>query len=853
MLGVFTAGLALTIGFVLSLTATLSGLLAGLASAILSWVTSGNFIILSYTNARATVGQPEFNAFVDLGWQLTRGLTNIIFVLALVAIGIATALRLGGTAYNFKKALPLLAIIALLINFTPVILGVMIDASNIIMNFFLQGAGGFDFFTSAIKLLNDKIMEAFGKFYDPSAQAQAVLTMLVITIVSLLNAFIMFIFSALFVVRYIAIWLLVILSPLAFACYILPATRKVWSQWWNQFVQWTIIGITGAFFLYLSSKMIELAGQGTNGGGKFFDFNTTKPLLGDWGNFAAQIMPWFVILFVMLIGLMMSFQTGAMGASAVRQGLSKSGGWLMKRRLAERAKGALAEAGAKTLGAAAAGAQRLDQRASKRGLGFLTKSLRYATSTPRDLFAKGLQSYAATKRKASIPQNFLDLISDEQFNVSRSNTLDSDQLQNFAKMGPNLGKIDKEKQDYIGAVARKYAGNTIFGKYADDIFDILPEQKDDESAIAEAGRGKKGQEKVREEQKARDEIKAEADKIEGEESSNKMVKAMQEALAEADIGKKNWAQKTDQEKETIIAGFKQPALRKLAAQSLHIGDLKSGDVKNLSKDTVTSAVFMRKLRDLTPGHLQAIQENFKTDVFAKVMDNLNAMFEGRTDKSPEEILDEYAKDPKHARMLTWFATNPAGRAFNWNGLKHMTDINGNPTNELNVYKKKLDVENLLDKNPELREYNGLLKENQRRIKLKQEATVQTNIDALNKQIEADEINLKQDWAKIEKDDHLKESWGKIEKMKGTSRKPPKQQGGQQPKIEIVRGAKQVSEERLKMARETRGRTQPPEQEVKIPLMITRQMEENLRKQGFNQEQINKMKPEEAARHLGLIK
>ena len=113
----FAGAIAGIVGFVLNIVGSILGVILGLVGELFKWVISPGFISLSYTN-------PAGNEFIRVGWTLTRDLTNIIFVLALIAIGLGTALRIRD--YQAKKALPILIIIALLINFTPVICGLIV-------------------------------------------------------------------------------------------------------------------------------------------------------------------------------------------------------------------------------------------------------------------------------------------------------------------------------------------------------------------------------------------------------------------------------------------------------------------------------------------------------------------------------------------------------------------------------------------------------------------------------------------------------------------------------------------------------------------------------------------------------
>ena len=230
----------------------LSALFAGIMVLILGWIISPAFISLKFTN----------NAFVNAGLSITRGFSNLGFIVFLVAIGLATALRI--EEYKAKKTLPILIIIALLINFSPVFCGIIIDASNIVMNFFLEKITGIEGFINIINQTGSSLMNLlFGSQFKIGAVIAAAVVVLVLIVFNFFAGFIFILFSALFIMRYIMLWILVILSPIAFVSYILPATRRggsllSWRKWWEQLVAWSIIGIIAGFFLYLGFFMIAL-------------------------------------------------------------------------------------------------------------------------------------------------------------------------------------------------------------------------------------------------------------------------------------------------------------------------------------------------------------------------------------------------------------------------------------------------------------------------------------------------------------------------------------------------------------------------------------------------------------------
>ncbi len=270
----------------------------GFSQILLTWVTSEGFINIKFTS----------NAFVDIGWNMTRDFTNILIVLGLVVIALATILRI--SSYQMKKTLPLLLIVALLVNFTPMLCGIVIDASNIVMEHFLK-AGHFLLQEFGSKL-SSGMSELLNSMGSPSSMLA---TGLLLVGTGLFSGIIFLLYAFLFLFRYVALWMLVIISPLALFCYIFPATKKMWNMWLSQFIQWCFIGIPAAFTIYLANEMTRLMLDGE--------------LLGEMSSMG-KIMGYIVPVTFLAVGFFVSLQTGAMGASMitskVRQAPQKIGG-----------------------------------------------------------------------------------------------------------------------------------------------------------------------------------------------------------------------------------------------------------------------------------------------------------------------------------------------------------------------------------------------------------------------------------------------------------------------------------------------------------------------------------------------
>lgn len=243
-------------GFIKAMTLVplgLSKLSSSITYVFLKWITSDDAIKVSYI---PKPGKPNNNPVVEAGWRVTRDLANMMVVLGFVIVGIATILRL--REYEAQKLLPRLIIVAILINFSPLLCGLVIDASNITMNFFLKGSPG------------DDMLGTFKQQWDGvwnTKTSEDALAMAVGYILGNIVACIVFgLLFFLFIARYIMLWMLVIASPIAFVCYVFGFTKKYFQQWWNEFLKWCIMGIPAAFTLYLASVAARITIGGTPSG-----------------------------------------------------------------------------------------------------------------------------------------------------------------------------------------------------------------------------------------------------------------------------------------------------------------------------------------------------------------------------------------------------------------------------------------------------------------------------------------------------------------------------------------------------------------------------------------------------------
>ncbi len=305
--GLLGPGVMLSLSAILHLFLGLSYALMCLLSEVLEWAL-GNPFTYSLTN-------PGGNTVINIGWTVLRDLSNMLFVMGLAYIGLATALNLGG--FNTKKTFGRLIVAALLINFTPVICGVIVDATNILMKFFTAEVG--NNFNAFSIMYADKggwkevVQEAARDSFTTAGLIKIFCSFFYTSLVS----GIFFIFIFLLLARNIAIWLLVIFSPLAFFCWIFDATKKHFNRWWKEFLNWSFIGVFTGFVLYLSAVFLNAFKKG--------DLTNTTVFSADFNVFT-QLMPYLIICLFMGFAYIQVLKSSAMGSQGAIQAAQFVGG-----------------------------------------------------------------------------------------------------------------------------------------------------------------------------------------------------------------------------------------------------------------------------------------------------------------------------------------------------------------------------------------------------------------------------------------------------------------------------------------------------------------------------------------------
>jgi hypothetical protein len=301
-------------------TATISFVFSTFADWFLRITLSPEFISVPYTPGGPSGG----NEFVFYGWSIVRDFVNMFFILILIIIGLSTSLQI--ETYRWQKTLPRLVVVALLVNFTPVILGVFIDFTNSMMNYFVASIAEESFFIARISRLYETMASnlAVAKWTSYTGEIITPVAMMVVfTIFNLFTGLVYALYGAFFALRYVAIWLLIIISPFGFFCYILPATQPFFKTWLKWFFGWCIIGITNAFFLYLGEIMFQA--NASNITEEAMMPSVTRYHEMDIGAFI-EVFPLLIPLFFIFFGFFVSLAIASLGSKGLIETFQSASG-----------------------------------------------------------------------------------------------------------------------------------------------------------------------------------------------------------------------------------------------------------------------------------------------------------------------------------------------------------------------------------------------------------------------------------------------------------------------------------------------------------------------------------------------
>lgn len=288
-----------------------------------------NAIIPLLTNVMSY--QNFFSQGVNAGWEITRNFANLFFALALLLIAISTVLGIGALDnYTAKRMLPNFIFVALFINFSKAIVGLLIDISQIIMVSLYNSFG-----PSMTDVIGNasRIAEAGAASNNTEPLILNIFTIVVIAFLT----FVLLWTALILAMRIVTLWFIIMLSPLAFMSSLIPGLKSINSEWTKNLQEALITGPTLMFLLYLAFAVMSQgisANTATVGGdnnlinnGNLINYVLVIGLLvlaNTTASKAAQAAPPMLKNAVGVAGTLATFGIGAKvgaGGTGFRQGL----------------------------------------------------------------------------------------------------------------------------------------------------------------------------------------------------------------------------------------------------------------------------------------------------------------------------------------------------------------------------------------------------------------------------------------------------------------------------------------------------------------------------------------------------
>lgn len=212
----------------------------------------------------------QWSNFIDaqavvLGWKIVRDICNMFFVVIMLIIAFATILRV--KEYSYEKLLPKLIIMAILINFSKMICGLLIDVSQVVMLTFVNSFKDVACSESHHNFRLDKLTSMTATTVDAEKGAGitswsimgAYILAFGLVIIALITIVTMVIMLS---IRIVMIWIYVVLSPMAYLMNAFPAGRDYHKQWWKDFTK-NLICRSSSLPFYLAFRCF---GHGTGYG-----------------------------------------------------------------------------------------------------------------------------------------------------------------------------------------------------------------------------------------------------------------------------------------------------------------------------------------------------------------------------------------------------------------------------------------------------------------------------------------------------------------------------------------------------------------------------------------------------------
>ncbi len=317
---------------------TIVGIVLRLVS-LLTWLSG---ILLNgavyYTVVQVSENYSKIPA-INEAWGTIRDLANMAFIFVLLYAAIQTILGIG---QDTKKLIVRVVVVAILINFSLFFTKVVIDISNILALLFYEAIVGpaalsatatFDVISQGG--LSNALMQhlSLQSLYDAqhSMTIMSIITVGIMgSIMLLIASFVFFAVAIMFIIRYVILILVLILSPLAFIAFILPALKDKQKQWTDALIGQAFFAPIYFMLTWVTVKILAGVMKANTFGGSADETTASlATLLGasTGNNLSTGAFAMFMNYIVVIVFLITSLIIAKEWASKLPGGASKLASW----------------------------------------------------------------------------------------------------------------------------------------------------------------------------------------------------------------------------------------------------------------------------------------------------------------------------------------------------------------------------------------------------------------------------------------------------------------------------------------------------------------------------------------------
>ncbi len=299
---------------------------------IAAWFSGISGLLLHLSMTKLVIGMGDlivnkgFGAAINANWAIIRDICNLVFIFGFIYIGIRTIIDYDSP--TTKRFLSQIIIGALLINFSLFITKAVIDFSNFTALQVYDAMGPTEGADAELRMAGEHNVGIAAQYanlmglsgiYNSGNWAQSTdkkmrpafssfWFYIVASVVLMVAAFVFAAGAVLLIVRFAALVLIMIFSPLLFAATVFPGTAKHAKNLWKQLFSYAFFAPVYFFLLFLSAQVLMKSKSGL-------------ATSGDLGAGVAQpneasvtiLLNFFLVIFFLILSLKIAQSMGIKG------------------------------------------------------------------------------------------------------------------------------------------------------------------------------------------------------------------------------------------------------------------------------------------------------------------------------------------------------------------------------------------------------------------------------------------------------------------------------------------------------------------------------------------------------------